>query len=438
MKGMRGFLIFIVLLFVVVFSIELSQRKKFVWLPTYAENDYHPFGSAIFDDVMKASLPNGYFVCDSTFEAFNKGENTEPVSVLVIAESLDDNAGEAMIDFLNNGNDVLLVMTDTRPYLDSLGISSGGYWSFHSFMNQIKGSYDDRDTIYMIKPHLASSLDTIIHVKKEYSILSSLNKISIRTKADSTYLMALKSLDHKVNYKKNTGKDENGENYDYATDTIQSISYDIFAVNRKVGKGNLTVIANPILFTNFGIMDEGISELIFDMMQQISHRPVYRTLAYNDEKFRRSISPFAFFLSYEPLRWALYLSIALLCLFFIFTARRRQRVIPVIVPPQNYSLTFIKLIGTLYFQKHDDLDLVTKQYTYFTEIVRRKTGVDVESDKDTKEIGELLSRHTGLNKDWVWRLIAELKQIIDHKEPIEDKTMKKMIDGMRRIMQSLS
>ena len=76
MKGMRGFLIFIVLLFVVVFSIELSQRKKFVWLPTYAENDYHPFGSAIFDDVMKASLPNGYFVCDSTFEAFNKGENT--------------------------------------------------------------------------------------------------------------------------------------------------------------------------------------------------------------------------------------------------------------------------------------------------------------------------------------------------------------------------
>ena len=72
MKGMRSFLIFIVLLFVVVFSIELSLRKKFVWVPTYVENDYHPFGIAIVDAVLKASLPNAYFVCDAKFWSFNK------------------------------------------------------------------------------------------------------------------------------------------------------------------------------------------------------------------------------------------------------------------------------------------------------------------------------------------------------------------------------
>ena len=79
------------------------------------------------------------------------------------------------------------------------------------------------------------------------------------------------------------------------------------------------------------------------------------------------MSPFRYFLSQPPLRWALYLSMVSILLFMIFAARRKQRAIPVIREPENKSLEFAELIGTLYYQKKDHADLVRKKYLYFAE-----------------------------------------------------------------------
>ena len=69
----------------------------------------------------------------------------------------------------------------------------------------------------------------------------------------------------------------------------------------------------------------------------------------------------------------------------MFYARRRQRVIPVVEEPKNRSIEFVKLIGTLYYQKHINHDLLQKKYAYFTETLRRLMMVDVEDTETRKD-----------------------------------------------------
>ena len=81
----------------------------------------------------------------------------------------------------------------------------------------------------------------------------------------------------------------------------------------------------------------------------------------------------------------------------IFTARRKQRAIPVIREPENKSLEFAELIGTLYYQKKDHADLVRKKYLYFAEELRREMQVDVE------EVAEDERSSAGLPGRRVWK-----------------------------------
>lgn len=80
-------------------------------------------------------------------------------------------------------------------------------------------------------------------------------------------------------------------------------------------------------------------------------------------------------------------------LFMIFTARRRQRVIPIVEKPKNRSLEFIQLIGTLYYQRHDHADLVRKKFRFFAEEVRRNAGIDIgdvnQGDADCRALAEI-------------------------------------------------
>ncbi len=67
----------------------------------------------------------------------------------------------------------------------------------------------------------------------------------------------------------------------------------------------------------------------------------------------------------------------LLLLFIIFKARRKQRIIPVVTPPENESLRFIEMVGKLYFQRGDNKDLAQKKSLYFQEYIRSHFSVSM-------------------------------------------------------------
>lgn len=70
MRSSRWFIIGIVLFLLIMFVVESHLPKKFVWNPTFAQHDHQPLGCAVFDDVLKSSLPDGYSLSRKTFYQF--------------------------------------------------------------------------------------------------------------------------------------------------------------------------------------------------------------------------------------------------------------------------------------------------------------------------------------------------------------------------------
>ena len=431
MKSMRGFLIIIGLLFIITVSVELSQRKKFSWEPTFGNTDYHPFGCAIFDDVMKTAIPGGYHVINSTFLRLNNAPPQDgPIALLVITnEDFGDKELDAMLKFAENGNKLFLVSSSLGYSVkDTLGVRENfGWFSYGTLMRN--GTDQQFDTIYIVQPLNGRDSLTPPVVMQDYAFYSRLVSNRFDSYDDIYRVLAVSQLKP---VRRDVIKRDKVVRDSFVTYT--SNYYPAFALRRPWGEGEITLISTPLIFTNYGMMNGENAQYIFDLLQGVDSLPLYRTLAYNKPKYQNSGSPFAYFHQHPPLRRALYFTLALILLFLVFTAKRRQRAMPVWNEPENQSLTFVKLIGTLYFQRHDALDLVSKQYTYFTEQLRRKTGIDIDGEKDDKELAKLLVRQTGLSEEWLWRFIAELRQVIEHKNPIDDRTMKRMIDGMRKIL----
>jgi uncharacterized protein YerC len=123
-------------------------------------------------------------------------------------------------------------------------------------------------------------------------------------------------------------------------------------------------------------------------------------------------------------------------LFMVFTARRRQRAIPVVSRPENRSLEFTKLIGTLYHQQKDHADLVHKKFIYFAEVMRREIQVDVEEVAEDEQTFSRIAQKTGMEVAEIERLVRDVRPVtyegIDMEVTMEE--MKKYIDKMNEII----
>lgn len=174
--------------------------------------------------------------------------------------------------------------------------------------------------------------------------------------------------------------------------------------------------------------------LSFRILSQMGGFPIVRTEGYMKETAQVQMSPFRYFLSQPPLRWALYLSMVSILLFMIFTARRKQRTIPVIREPENKSLEFAELIGTLYYQKKDHADLVRKKYLYFAEELRREIQVDVEEVAEDERSFGRIARKTGMEAGEIAAFIREVRPVVYGGRSISEEEMKRLIDRMNEII----
>ena len=213
-----------------------------------------------------------------------------------------------------------------------------------------------------------------------------------------------------------------------------TLRYVPVAMTCPVGKGEVILVSTPLIFTNYGILDGNNSAYIFRLLSQMGEFPVVRTEGYVKETAEMQQSPFRYLLSRQPLRWALYLTMIAILLFMIFTARRRQRVIPVIREPENKSLEFTELIGTLYYQKKDHADLVHKKFIYFAEELRREIQVDIEEVADDERSFRRIAQKTGMDAEEIGTFVREVRPVIYGGRVISAEQMKLYIDKMSEII----
>lgn len=415
MKINRWFILSMVLFLCVVFALEYSMPKKFIWNPTFGRNDRQPFGCSVFDDVITKSLPTeGYSLSNETFYQMSVADSV-PRGILSITQnlSLSVTDAKAIFELADRGNIILLVSNSFGAELeDSLRFSTTYSYFNPAELKRYATSLSKRDSLLW--------LNDSVYNERTFRCYPQLCTVEIIPK-DSCLLVPLV---HK-----------------WSDSDVGSILNDSLILKRphvpiamtyRVGKGEIIIASTPLLFTNYGMLDNDNADYLFRFLSRMKGLPIVRTEAYMKSQISEE-SPFRYFLSQRPLRWALYLTILVLVLAMIFTARRRQRVIPVVREPENKTLEFTELIGTLYFQKKNHADLVSKKFVYFAENLRRNYQIDVEDNSNDEALARQIALKTGSDEMKTLQLLRLLRPIVRGGVKVDEHLMCELIDGMERI-----
>ena len=113
-------------------------------------------------------------------------------------------------------------------------------------------------------------------------------------------------------------------------------------------------------------------------------------------------------------RAAFWLVLLLFALIYLFESKRKQRIIPIIQPLRNTSLDFVKTVGRLYHQYHDNKNLGMKMTAHLLEYIRQKYHLSTISLDE--QLISSLSFKSGYPKQDVHDLIYKAKMINDFTE----------------------
>lgn len=455
MKSSRNFLFAMLVLFVLFCLLQVNLPKKFVWSPTFSHVDKQPLGCFVFDSVLTQSLPNGYHVTKKTFFQLDQEHAKEKISVLMVVDqqnlkqldvkylcNIARRGGKVMVvasSSFDDGRNADTVVVDELERTFKVRIEDGRYFSLRGILAGLKAHDNDmydtiywnnRETMYAAQPYrmfynMVGGTLFVDSVPKVKRLAYTLSTAGYDYRHDSLYVGDFTSFDTIVDEK------ERIERID--TFAIKKISV---AVSVPYGKGEVIFVSSPLLFTNYGMLEGNTFVYIFRLMSYLADLPVYRTEAYvkTDAMLVAEQSPFREFIKRPPLRWALYLALLGVVLFMIFTARRRQRVIPIMSKPANRSLEFIQLIGTLYYQRKDHVDLVRKKFKLFAEELRKTAGVDISDVNTDDREYLLLAEKTGMNSDRLKKVIRQIRLVLHSEGNISVEEMRSLIDAMDTIV----
>ena len=137
-----------------------------------------------------------------------------------------------------------------------------------------------------------------------------------------------------------------------------------------MGKGFVYLLPNPQLLTNYNLLNPRGADYVSKVL---SYLPISRTLLwdeFNTRGLEKDQSVLRVIFGNEHLRWAYYLALFGLVGFVLFEMKRRQRIIPIINPPENSSVAFVKVVGKVYYQQRDNRDIAIKKVSYLLEFIR--------------------------------------------------------------------
>lgn len=173
--------------------------------------------------------------------------------------------------------------------------------------------------------------------------------------------------------------------------TVHDSMYNFISI--PYGKGTLYIHTSPVLFSNFHAKEKEGFIYIKDVLSVLSDGKVYwnevRASQGSPGNGGSNNTPKAYLkyiLSFEALRWAWYVFLATTLIYIVFTAKRKQPVIPVIEPVVNTSLEYAHTAGRLYAQIGNHRKLIQLNMRIFLSGIQQKYGVPVNlSDPVSRE-----------------------------------------------------
>ncbi|RIV27461.1 DUF4350 domain-containing protein [Fibrisoma montanum] len=174
------------------------------------------------------------------------------------------------------------------------------------------------------------------------------------------------------------------------------------------GKGQFLIHNLPLAFTNYYVLSPKTSDYAFKALSYLPTLPTYWDEYQKQGRFDEEQQSILRYVRTQPaLNWAYYLVVVGLIVYAIFAGKRTQRVIPVVEPPQNTSLDFVKTVGRLYFQQGDHDNMTRKKMQYFLAELRERYGLN--TTVLDREFTETLARKSGVSMEEAAELVRLLR-----------------------------
>ena len=193
------------------------------------------------------------------------------------------------------------------------------------------------------------------------------------------------------------------------------------------GRGQVFLNLNPWAFTNRWVLDSVCGDYYYKALSWLPDKG--RTViwdAYHTLGRQEAQTPLRVILQYPALKWALYLLLAGALCYVLFRARREQRPIPVIHPPENKMLEFIATVSSLYYKQKEHSAIALKLTDYFLGEVRTRYQLATDRLDEPFILG--LSARSGVEEEDTRRLVQLITKIRTSRQ-VNETELRNLVQG---------
>lgn len=343
----------ILILFMVVFAWNDSKKTPPVdWSQSYNTNIKEPFGLYVLKNELQGLFKNQAidYVGKTPYEVLEfdlQGYDYDQYVFIDYQVNIDDASIDYLLDYVANGSQVLI--------------------SAYSFPNHLLDTLQVKTENVFIE----GSIPTIDQPNPDY------NTPALKTSFDN------KQLDDKIyTFDKGIHMTFFSELDSLTTSVLGTQSFEkttkINYIKIKYGDGYFLLHTLPVVFTNYNLLIPRHRTYASNVLSYLEGNSLIfdDRIAINTQKID---SPLRYILSHRALRWAWFITLSALLIYMIFTAKRQQRIIPIVKPLPNTSIDFAKTIGNLYYNDNKPKDIIIKKINLFLNDIRHQYYLDTKT-----------------------------------------------------------
>lgn len=383
LKGGLGVLVILLLVF---FYLSTDRSPRLDWTESLAFDDKSPYGTYMVYHLLKdkpsvvgfedIEIPLGAYLTDTLIDS---------TSYIYFGHDwyYDSKGMESLLDFVDRGNNAYFLTNSTTYGLRS---------RIQSFYGEAFFLEDSTTTA------------TLINESMTYSQM--------------TYQKAWEAQEYTWYYYDSLNENEttilgelNGKHANFI-----EIPY---------GEGSFYFHANPVAMTNLMLQEDNgfkYAESVFANTYDHIIWDHNSDAPYISEGGSNSEHPLKFIMRQEPLRWAWYLLLTIVLIYFFLYAKRRQSSIPVLPSVTNTSIEFVETVGSLYYKQDSNLKMIKHNKNLFLGYVR--THYNISTNETDRAFCKKVALKSGIEERKIDDILSEAKRL----EFIHDVSEKDLIE----------
>lgn len=348
-----------------------GNKDRHDWSQTYEPKSREPYGTAVVHDILRGYLPTQKLedLKERTAKSLPTDGIATTANYIFVGDGFlpDTTDTDKLLLFVHNGGRAFIAANAVPNYLlsriavtvcDTTEDRDEGNDFYHAFQSE----YSDSANLNFKHPQLVESKPFKYHYfyKNE--------------KQGSTWAY-IDTLDAHESY-----CTEGGDKI-APIGTMNSEMVNFARIN--YGKGAVFLHTTPLVFANISLLDSSNLRYVSKTFSHLQDGMIYwddksrtssevvRKMNGSNPKIDKD-SPLKFILEQPALRWAWFLMLGLVGIYFVLGAKRRQRIIPIMEEKANTSLQFIQTISLMYFRGNEHVRICDMKIKQFQTFVRER------------------------------------------------------------------